>query len=71
MSEPIAGSHKEGRAAMPTPPQPEPLPLNCSYCGRHLAVRITDRDAGAQWVCPVHGEFRIDATGRLRDVPRA
>jgi hypothetical protein len=45
--------------------------LNCPYCGRRLAVRISERDIGPQWMCQVHGEFRIDVTGRLRDVPRA
>ena len=54
-----------------SPVRPDPLPLNCPYCGRRMAVRISERDAGPQWVCPMHGEFRIDATRRLRDVPRA
>ena len=28
------------------PVQQDPLPLNCPYCGRLLAVRIIERDAG-------------------------
>jgi hypothetical protein len=35
-----------------------------------MTVQVSDREPGPQWVCPMHGEFRIDVTGRLRDVPR-
>jgi hypothetical protein len=57
---------------MPDQPVAEdPLPLNSPYCGRPLSVRLSDRDAGRQCVCPVQGEFKIDATGRLPDVLRA
>ena len=51
-------------------PPLEPLRLNCPYCGQRLAVREAAAASGPRYQCPVHGQFLIDAAGRLRDVPR-
>ena len=56
---------------MPTPPQPERLPLSCPYCGRGLIARVADAQPTIVYQCRVHGQFRIESDGRLRDVPRA
>jgi len=65
------GTPSTGATPADSPGRTDPLPLNCPYCGQRMTVQVSDREPGPQWVCPMHGEFRIDVTGRLRDVPRA